>query len=206
MSNLDASYANTDDHKAGHGKRPVLILIDFVQAYFDPSCDLYAGVEDALNSALRIREAARKAEVPVVLTNVVYHPNELDGGRFLEKLKPLRCFVAGGAMGAWPEGLTPHADELVISKQYPSAFFGTTLASTLTALGADQVILTGLTTSGCIRASCVDSMSHGFITTVVRDAVGDRHQDPHDANLFDMNAKYADVVSEAEILEHFAAL
>jgi maleamate amidohydrolase len=102
-------------------------------------------------------------------------------------------------MGAWPDGLEPRDDELIISKQYPSAFFGTSLASTLTSLGVDNVILTGLTTSGCIRATCVDSMSHGFITTVVREAVGDRHDDPHEANLFDMNAKYADVVSEAEI-------
>lgn len=103
-------------------------------------------------------------------------------------------------MGDWPEGLTPTKDELVVSKQYPSAFFGTSLASTLTSLGVDNVILTGLTTSGCVRASCVDAMSHGFITTVVRDACGDRHNHPHEANLFDMQAKYADVVSEHEII------
>jgi maleamate amidohydrolase len=92
--------------------------------------------------------------------------------------------------------LSPREDELVISKQYPSAFFGTSLASTLTAAGVDSVILTGLTTSGCVRASCVDAISSGFIPTVVAEACGDRHEDPHNANLLDMNAKYADVVSE----------
>jgi maleamate amidohydrolase len=106
----------------------------------------------------------------------------------------------GSPTAVWPAGLEPLDGELVISKQYPSAFFGTSLASTLTAAGIDSVILTGLTTSGCVRATCVDSMSHGFRTSVVREACGDRHAAPHEANLFDMNAKYADVVSEAETI------
>ena len=99
-----------------------------------------------------------------------------------------------------------HADELVVMKQYPSAFFGTSLASTLTAMGVDSVLLTGLTTSGCVRASCVDAMSHGFPTAVIADACGDRHAAPHEANLFDMNAKYADVVSEADVLAYLSTL
>ncbi|WP_432199930.1 isochorismatase family protein [Erythrobacter sp. W53] len=206
MTGLEDNYAKAYGQKAGFGKKPALVLIDFVQGYFDPECDLYAGVDDTLASALRVREAAHAAELPVILTNVVYHPKAIDGGRFFEKAKPLRYFLAGNPMGAWPEGLEPTENELIISKQYPSAFFGTSLASTLTALGVDHVILTGLTTSGCVRASCVDSMSHGFITTVVREAVGDRHEDPHEANLFDMNAKYADVVSEAEIIAYLQSL
>ena len=182
----------------GFGQRPALILVDFCQGYFDPDCDLYAGVDDALASALRVRAAARAAGVPVILTNVVYHPTAIDGGRFFEKAAPLRYFLQGSPMGAWPAGLVPQADELIISKQYPSAFFGTSLASTLTARGIDSVLLTGLTTSGCVRATCVDAMSHGFRTTVIAEACGDRHPGPHEANLFDMNAKYADVVSEAD--------
>ncbi len=203
---LDANYAKAYAGKAGYGASPALIMIDFVEGYFDPACDLYADVEDALRSALRVREAAHAANIPVILTNVVYHPKAIDGGRFYEKASPLRFFLQGSPMGAWPKGLEPTADELIISKQYPSAFFGTSLASTLTSLGVDHVILTGLTTSGCVRASCVDAMSHGFITSVVRDACGDRHDDPHEANLFDMNAKYADVVSEDEIIGHLRNL
>ncbi len=195
---LGANYAKAYGTRVGFGQRPALILVDFCQGYFDPDCDLYAGVDDALASALRVRAAARAAGVPVILTNVVYHPTAIDGGRFFEKAAPLRYFLQGSTMGGWPAGLVPQPDELIISKQYPSAFFGTSLASTLTARGIDSVLLTGLTTSGCVRATCVDAMSHGFRTTVIAEACGDRHPGPHEANLFDMNAKYADVVSEAD--------
>ena len=203
---LLANYQRAYNRRVGFGTRPALILIDFCQAYFEPGCDLYAEVDDALASALRVRQAARAAGVPVVLTNVVYHPSAIDGGRFFEKAAPLKNFIAGSPMGAFGPGLTPFDDELIISKQYPSAFFGTSLASTLTAMGVDSVLLTGLTTSGCVRASCVDAMSHGFRTAVVSDACGDRHADPHEANLFDMNAKYADVVSEQETLAFLGSL
>ncbi len=206
MSQLEDNYAKAYGQKAGFGEKPALLLIDFVQGYFDPDCDLFADVDDALASALRVREAAHSADVPVILTNVVYHPSAMDGGRFYEKARPLRYFLSGSPMGNWPEGLEPRENELIISKQYPSAFFGTSLASTLTALCVDNVILTGLTTSGCVRASCVDAMSHGFKTSVVSEAVGDRHEAPHEANLFDMDAKYADVVSETEIVAHLKTL
>lgn len=203
---IAANYARAYGTRVGFGARPALIMIDFCQGYFDPECDLYAGVDDALASALRVRTAARAAGVAVILTNVVYHPTAIDGGRFYEKAAPLRYFRQGSPMGAWPAGLVPFDDELVVSKQYPSAFFGTSLASTLTALGIDSVLLSGLTTSGCVRASCVDAMSHGFRTSVVADACGDRHPGPHEANLFDMNAKYADVVTEADAIAFFGGL
>lgn len=206
VDGLAENYARAYGGKAGFGRRPALLLIDFVEAYFNRDCDLHSGVDGALSSALRIRQRAHAADVPVILTNVVYQQQGVDGGRFFEKALPLRHFLAGSPMGAWPAGLEPQASELVVSKQYPSAFFGTSLASTLTALGVDTVLLTGLTTSGCVRASCVDSMSSGFRTIVVADACGDRHPDPHRANLFDMNAKYADVVSEEQAEAYLASL
>lgn len=195
---LDANYKRAFGKRIGFGARPALILIDFVEAYFDPDCPLYAGVEDALASAIRLRDVARAAGVPVIYTNVVYDKGGRNGGRFYQKSMVLHHFIAGSPMGAWPKGLTVGEDELVISKQYPSAFFGTSLAATLTSWGIDTLILTGLSTSGCVRATCVDTCSYGFIPIVVREAVGDRHPAPHEANLFDMDAKYADVVSEAE--------
>lgn len=195
---LDANYKRAFGKRIGFGARPALILIDFVEAYFDPDCPLYAGVEDALASAIRLRDVAREAGVPVIYTNVVYDKGGRNGGRFYQKSMVLHHFIAGSPMGAWPKGLTVGEDELVISKQYPSAFFGTSLAATLTSWGIDTLILTGLSTSGCVRATCVDTCSYGFIPIVVREAVGDRHPAPHEANLFDMDAKYADVVSEAE--------
>ena len=206
MSNSTENYKGVFEERLGYGKKPALILVDFVQAYFDPECELFADVEPELASALRVRAAARNAGIPVVLTNVEYHASMVNSGVFGKKARPLRNFKSGSNMGRWPDGLEPFDDELIISKQYPSAFFGTSLSSTLTANGIDSVILTGLTTSGCIRATCVDASSHGFIPIVVREACGDRASYPHEANLFDMNAKYADVVSEKDVVDYLDAL
>lgn len=196
------NYAGVFDGDLGFGSKPALILIDFVAAYFDKSCGLYAGVEETLVNAIALRDAARRAGILIIYTNVAYAPSLIDGGRFTQKVAPLANFVTGHPMGAWPEGLAPAENELVITKQYPSAFFGTSLASTLTANGNDSLIITGLTTSGCVRATCVDCCSHGFIPIVARQSVGDRHEGPHEANLFDMQAKYADVVPDTRVMEY----
>jgi len=202
QEDLEANYRRAFGKRLGFGRKPVLLMIDFVEAYFDRGCALYAGVEDVLASALRLQASARNNHVPVIYTNVVYGPGGRNGGRFFEKSLTLDNFIAGNPMGAWPKGLVVRDDELVLSKQYPSAFFATSLASTLTSWGVDTVIHTGLSTSGCVRATCVDCCSHGFIPIIVRDAVGDRHSAHHEANLFDMDAKYADVVSEAEAITY----
>jgi maleamate amidohydrolase len=201
-SSLDKNYSKAYGHSLTPGSNPALILVDLVQAYFEPECELFADVDDALQSALRILEIARERGILVIYTNVVYQGDGLDGGRFYEKALPLRHFRKGGPLGNWAAGIQPRETELVISKQYPSAFFGTSLASTLTSKGIDTLIITGLTTSGCIRASCVDAMSNGFIPIVVADACGDRHESPHDANLFDMQAKYAEVWSESDVCDY----
>ncbi len=205
-SSLDQNYAKAYGHSLSPGSTPALILVDFVQAYFDPDCELYADVDDALQSALRIREVAREKGLLIIYTNVVYQAGGVDGGRFFEKALPLKHFVRGSPMGAWAAGLEPLENELIVSKQYASAFFGTSLAATLTAQGIDTLIITGVTTSGCIRASCVDALSNGFIPIVVADACGDRHESPHEANLFDMQAKYAEVWSEQETCDYLNGL
>jgi maleamate amidohydrolase len=203
---LSDNYRKAYGNRLGFGQRPALVLVDFVQAYFHPDCELYAGVEAQLQSALRIREAARGADVPVIYTRVTYQQGGLDGGLFFKKVLPLQHFVAGSEMGKWAKGIDPADGELVIAKQYPSAFFGTSLSSTLTTMGIDTLLITGLTTSGCVRATCVDAISLGFIPIVVADACGDRHESPHTANLFDMNAKYADVVDEPEVVNYLSGL
>lgn len=205
-ADLEENYQRAFGGKLGFGERPAVIFIDFVEAYFNPDCELYADVDAALHSALRIREVARASAVPIIYTNVTYLPDGSDGGRFFQKALPLRNFTRGNPMGNWPAALQVADDELVISKQYASAFFGTSLASTLNSWKVDTLILTGVSTSGCVRATCVDCCSHGFIPIVVRDAVGDRHEAPHQANLFDMNAKYGDVVSEAETIDYLKAI
>jgi maleamate amidohydrolase len=205
-SDLQSNYSTAYGATLGFGKRPALILVDFVAAYFNKESVMFADVDAELASAQRIREAAREHAMPVFLTRLSYDEKGINGGVFFRKVKPLAGFVEGNPLGRWAPGLEPHADEFVISKQYASAFFGTVLASTLHTLRVDTLIITGLTTSGCIRATCVDAISHGFIPIVVADACGDRHPDPHKANLFDMNAKYGDVVSEAAVLEYMGQM
>ena len=180
------------------GKRPALLIVDFVMAYLDRSSPLYAGVEDALASNVRLLAAARKAKVPAIFTNVVYQPGGADGGLFYQKIPALSVFVEGSPLGDFPPTLMPGAGELVVSKQYASAFFGTSLASELHAKDIDTLLITGLSTSGCVRATALDALQHGFAPFVVHDACGDRHPAPHEANLFDLQAKYAEVISEQQ--------
>jgi len=135
---------------------------------------------------------------------VAFTPGGIDGGVFYRKVGALRCLDRGSPYGEFADGLEPREGETVVTKQYASAFFGTSLASTLTSLGVDTVFIAGLTTSGCIRATAVDAIQHGFLPFVVREAVGDRDPAPHEANLFDLQAKYAEVIALDAALGHLA--
>nr|WP_225899713.1 isochorismatase family protein [Croceicoccus gelatinilyticus] len=181
------------------GKNPALILVDVVMAYLTPDCPLYSPrFEDAADSCRRLVAAAREAGVPVIFTNVVYRAGGLDGGLFYRKVPALQSFLEGSELGAFPPDLDPRADEVVVTKQYASSFFGTSLAATLTAMGIDSLFITGFSTSGCVRATALDAMQNGFVPLVVADACGDRDARPHESNLFDLSQKYAEVLSEAE--------
>jgi maleamate amidohydrolase len=182
------------------GRKPALVIVDFVRAYIEPGSPLYANCAPAFESAKRVLAGARAAGIPVIFTGVEYEPGGINGGIFFRKVGALRVFERGSRLGEYCDGLEPRAGEWLLLKQYASAFFGTTLAPTLTAQGVDTVIITGVSTSGCVRATALDACQHGFIPYVVRDAVGDRDPRPHEANLFDLQAKYAEVVTEAAIL------
>ena len=190
------------------GRRPALLIIDFVRAYLVKTSPLYAGVEQARADCEILLRAARAAGIPVLHTNVVYQPGGRDGGVFFRKVPALKCFERGAnpELAAFAEGLEPVVGETVISKQYASAFFGTSLAATLTSMQIDTVLIAGLSTSGCIRASAVDCVQHGFVPVVVREAVGDRAPGPHEANLFDLQAKYAEVVDLATVQRYLKSL
>lgn len=203
---LTENYKGAFDGHLPFGKRPALLIVDFVVAYLDPASPLYAGVEDALASNERLLAAARTAGIPVIFTNVVYTPGGADGGIFYRKVPALRLFDRGSPMGAFPASLQPLDGELVLTKQYASSFYGTHLAATLTSLGVDTVLITGLSTSGCVRATTLDACQSGFLPFVVREACGDRHPGPHEANLFDLQAKYAEVISESQAIAHLQAL
>lgn len=198
-TDLTANYAPFNGRLA-FGSRPALLVVDMVMAYFDQASPFYAGVEDALASAERVLRACREAQLPIVFTRVVYEPGGGDGGLFYKKIPGLRVFDAGSPLGNFPPSLIPRDGELVISKQYASAFFETPLAGALRDRQVDTVLVTGLTTSGCVRATALDALQNGFAPFVVRDACGDRHSAPHEANLFDLQAKYAEVIGEADAL------
>jgi len=203
--NLDENYARAKYHSAQQwGERPALVLIDFAQAYFDSDMPLFGGegCQTALDNAARLAPAAREAGIPVVFTEVKYTPGGADGGAFYSKVPALSCFDAGTDSQRLADGLSMEESDMLISKQYPSAFFGTSLDATLRWLKVDTLLLTGVTTSGCVRATCIDSISYGFVTLVVSDAVGDRAQGPHDANLYDMSAKYADLCTTDEAIDY----
>lgn len=205
---LEENYAKGGfGHHLSAGRRPALLVIDFVEAYFAKDSPLYAGVESARESAITLLAAARAVRVPVVHTCVEYDEGGLNGGIFIKKLPALRCFEQGAhpELAKFTRGLEPVAGETIIRKQYASAFFGTSLASLLTALQIDTVLIAGLSTSGCVWASALDCCQHGFIPLVVREAVGDRAKGPHEANLFDLQAKYAEVISLTSALEYLSA-
>lgn len=195
------NYAGVFEGRLQPGNRPALLIVDVVAAYLTEGSPLFmASAAAALASNARLAKAARAAGVPVVFTNVSYKPDGSDGGVFYRKAPVLKAFVEGSPLGAFPPGLTPEPGDKVFTKQYPSAFFGTDLAEALHAEGVDTVIVTGYSTSGCVRASALDAMQYGFVPLVVREACADRHDGPHKANLFDLQAKYAEVISEAEAL------
>lgn len=188
------------------GPRPALLMIDFARAYFAPESALYAGVETVRDAAARVLSAARAHGVPVFHTRVEYQPGGADGGVFFRKIAALKLFEAGSPLGAFEPPLQPAPGETVITKQYPSAFFGTDLAEQLQHTGIDTLVICGLSTSGCVRASAVDAICHGFVPVIVREAVGDRLQSVHDANLFDLAAKTAELRGLDQIIAYFEGL
>ena len=188
------------------GEFPALLIVDFAVAYLEKSSPLYAGVEDTLASCERVLEVARAVGVPVIFTRVEFQPGGADGGVFYRKVSALKCFDRGNPLAELAPSLEVRPEDVVVTKQYPSAFFGTSLSSTLTSMGIDTVVVTGLSTSGCVRATALDACQHGYVTVVVRQAVGDRSDAVHEANLFDLNAKYADVLDEEEAIGYLVSV
>ena len=206
-THLQDNYRATFNGKTGFGRRSAVIAIDFMKSYTTPSSGLYAeGVVEAVKHAQAFYREARRLGVPIIHTQVHFLPGGDDGGVFVEKLPILRQMTADNPLTQFDEHVEPEAGEAVIRKQYPSAFFGTPLVSMLVKRGVDTVILTGCSTSGCVRASVVDAISYGFRVVVPRECVGDRHEIPHEANLFDIQAKYGDVMATADVVAHLQAL
>jgi maleamate amidohydrolase len=188
--------------RVGYGVRPAVLVVDLIRGFTEAESPLSADLDHVLTATLAILRAARNQGLPVLFTTVEYDASTKDAGLFPLKIPALKLLLTGSPWVEVDKRLEPQPGELVIRKKYASAFFGTELAPTLTSQGVDTLIVTGCTTSGCVRASVVDALQHGFRAIVPAEAVGDRGQLPHQANLFDIDAKYGDVVSLAEVLDY----
>ena len=198
------NYAGVWDNRLGFGQKTALLVIDLLQGYTLKGAPLFApGVVKAVKEMPELLKLARQKKMPIIHTRVLYNPSDfIDGGVWIRKAPVLKGLVPGNKYAKFCKGVEPGKGELLITKNYASAFFGTSLAATLTAAGIDTLLITGCTTSGCVRATAVDTVQNGFRPIVIRECVGDRHDGPHEANLFDINAKYGDVISKAEAMKH----
>lgn len=207
---MSASQQDTyDDYRrkgfavrSGYGNHPALLIVDFINGFTDPTTPLGGEFSGQLDVTAQLLGAFRAANLPVVYTTVAYEPDFSDAGVFIKKVPSLSILVKGSKMTEVDDRIRPTYSDHIVEKKYASAFFGTDTDAYLKARGVDTVIMTGCTTSGCIRASAIDSMQNGYLTVVVRDGVGDRADGPHEANLFDIDAKYGDVVSSLEALDY----
>lgn len=186
----------------GFGHTPALVVIDLINAFTDPGSDLGSDVDDVVEATGRLLDAFREHDLPRYYTTVAYEESYGDAGVFVEKVPALRELRLGTEAVEVDDRIAPATDERVVLKKYASAFFGTDLGTELTTDGVDTLVIAGVTTSGCVRATAIDSLQHGYRTIVPEDAVGDRAEGPHRANLFDIDAKYGDVVTADVLLEY----
>lgn len=184
---------------AGMGVRPALVIVDFVVGFADPAHFGGGNIAPAIEQTVHLLAFARRHKWPVAHTRVVYAEDGSDAGVFTLKSPSLLKLTEASPLSQIVPELAPRAGEHIIRKQGASGFFDTNLASWLRFQGADTVVVAGCTTSGCVRATVVDSLQHNFRTIVATDCVGDRAIGPHEANLFDMGQKYADLLTRAEI-------
>lgn len=213
MAHQETDYRATSSaggfgNRIGWGARPALLLIDICKAYFTSGSPLDTSANPSSTNSLKVVErllaAARASKIPIIWTTIRYRNDMKDAGLFYAKAKPLEIWREGDTSGlsGWIEGLEPDGDEEIVFKKHASAFFGTELASRLTMMRVDTLVIGGVSTSGCVRATALDALSSNFRPMVVGSACGDRNPAIHDANMHDMDAKMADAVSEEDAVEH----
>jgi nicotinamidase-related amidase len=192
--------------RIGFGTQPALLVVDMIYAFTDQSCPLGSNLDSQIDAINKLLKVARRRDIPAIFSTGGYDKNLEEAGLWTRKMPSSSWMVAGSRWVKVDERLHRRPNESLLPKKYASCFFGTDLVSRLVSHKIDTLILTGCTTSGCIRATAVDSVSHGFHTIVVEEAVGDRAPLPHLANLFDIDAKYGDVVSLDEAVFYLSNL
>ena len=189
--------------KMGFGERPALILIDMIKGFTDPTMPLGAPLETQIEAQKPLLDVARARAIPVIFSTVMYEEADIkDAGIWALKQTGAQTLTAGSEAVKVDPRLGMQPRDILLVKKYASCFYGTDLVPRLNSRRIDTLIITGCTTSGCVRATAVDAVQNGFRPMVVREAVGDRSAAAHDQSLFDLNAKYADVVSLDETLQY----
>ncbi len=184
------------------GSRPAVVVVDFSYGFTDPRYPTGADMTGPVLATARLLGTARAGGVPVVFTTIAYDPGQVRDLAWLKKATGMAALQLGSRLVQVDERLARRADEHLVVKTGASAFFGTALAGYLTSVRADTVVVTGATTSGCVRATVVDAVQHGYPTLVPRDCVADRAPAPHEASLFDIEEKYGDVVDLDDVLTY----
>jgi maleamate amidohydrolase len=205
MGDLDIYKTQNFGNRVGFGRRAALLIVDFTVGFNDPKLFGGGNIDAAIKRTVGLLQFFRQQKLPVAFTRVVYADDGSDAGVFCMKAPSLRMLTETHPAGQVVPELPPQAGEYMVRKTQASAFFGTGLAPWLVQQGADTVVVTGCTTSGCVRASVVDAMQNNFRTIVARDCVGDRALGPHEANLFDMRQKYADLMDRDEIVHELSS-
>jgi nicotinamidase-related amidase len=186
--------------RVGFGSHPAVVVVDYILGFTDPSSPLAGDFRRELRATRSVLDAMRRRGFPVFFTTTAYDKAMTEAGVFVRKVPSLAVLQRGSRWVEIDPSLKRRKDEVVIEKQYASAFFGTPLGSTLHTQGIDTLIVTGCTTSGCVRATAVDGLQNGLRVIVPRECVGDRAPGPHEANLIDIDGKYGDVTSLEEVL------
>jgi maleamate amidohydrolase len=192
--------------RVGYGQHPAVLIVDMQVGLDDPAYKVGADQTPAVEAIASLLPSARARGVPIIYARTGYRPDGRDGGLFLEKIPALIELVTDSPAFEIDPRLAPEEDDFVVHKKFASAFFQTNLPSLLVAEGIDTIILTGCSTSGCIRAAAIDGISHGYRMILPEECISDRAEGPHRANLFDINAKYGDVVPLDEVLAYLDQL
>ena len=192
--------------RVGFGRRPAVLVVDFITGFTDPQSPLGSVLDDEVQATAQLLELARSLGLPIFLTTTVYEPSMVDAGLFVRKVPALAELQAGSEWVRVDPRLGRQPSEPILEKRYASAFFATHLAATLVSARCDTVIVCGCTTSGCVRATVVDALQHGFRAIVPRQCVGDRAPAQHEANLIDIDGKYGDVEELQTVQENLRLL
>ncbi len=193
-------------HRMGFGQRPAILVVDMQNAFLSPEYELGSDPGDLVDQIATLLDASRAKNIPVFYAQTFYREDLADAGVWGEKIPALRNLTEGSKGAEIHPGLTPYDTDYIVLKKRGSAFFQTNLAALMVHMQVDTLIITGVSTSGCIRAAAIDASSHGYRVIVPAEAVGDRAAVPHAANLFDIDAKYGDVVNVGDVLHYLSEL